>query len=169
MDKSGPKPPPPPNQTRIPVSTRQEQKFDQHASSQPPTEPSSAPAESQSGAAWPERTNTSPNTTAATATTAAEEDLKEQRTPGRRTVSPPPPEVHKQKRFSCFLSHYKREAGTEARLVKQILAPHIKKDLFLDSGMNMIANSRENPFLNQNPNPTQLPTLNLSPDSSPKP
>ena len=38
------------------------------------------------------------------------------------------------KRYSCFLSHYKHEAGTEARLVKNELKQHIKKDSFLDSG-----------------------------------
>ena len=39
------------------------------------------------------------------------------------------------KRFACFLSHYKREAGTEARLVKDRLASKAStKELFLDSG-----------------------------------
>ena len=42
------------------------------------------------------------------------------------------------KRFACFLSHYKQEAGTEARLVKQMLAPLIKKDSFLDSGKDCL-------------------------------
>ena len=46
----------------------------------------------------------------------------------------PSPDLHQERRFGCFLSHFKQEAGTEARLVKQMLAPHIKKDLFLDSG-----------------------------------
>ena len=45
---------------------------------------------------------------------------------------------HQEKRFSCFLSHYKQEAGTEARLVKQMLAPLIKKDSFLDSGKEFV-------------------------------
>ena len=75
-------------------------------SQQPPPEASSTTAQSQSDAVLPERTDANLNTTA-TATA---------------------------KRFSCFLSHYKQEAGTEARLVKQMLAPLIKKDSFLDSG-----------------------------------
>ena len=52
------------------------------------------------------------------------------------------PELHgiePGKRFACFLSHYKREAGPEARLVKnelkEILASRAStKELFLDSG-----------------------------------
>ena len=41
---------------------------------------------------------------------------------------------HQKKRFSCFLSHYKEEAGTEARLVKNELKHHINMNSFLDSG-----------------------------------
>ena len=41
------------------------------------------------------------------------------------------------KRFSSFLSHFKREAGTEARLVQLQLKQILKsedKEVFLDSG-----------------------------------
>ena len=41
------------------------------------------------------------------------------------------------KRFSSFLSHFKREAGTEARLVQLQLKDILKsedKEVFLDSG-----------------------------------
>ena len=56
---------------------------------------------------------------------------------GRSSTTPDisPHQPHQRsKRYSCFLSHYKHEAGTEARLVKDRLAPLIKKDSFLDSG-----------------------------------
>ena len=51
-------------------------------------------------------------------------------------------DAHQEKRFSCFLSHYKHEAGTEARLVKDRLAPHVNKDLFLDSGNTRVVRQR---------------------------
>ena len=73
---------------------------------QPPPKASSITAQSQSDAVMPERTDANLNTTVATT----------------------------MKRFSCFLSHYKHEAGTEARLVKNELKHHMKKDSFLDSG-----------------------------------
>ena len=38
------------------------------------------------------------------------------------------------KRFSSFLSHFKREAGTEARLVQMHLGSQAEKEIFLDSG-----------------------------------
>ena len=43
---------------------------------------------------------------------------------------------HPKKRFSSFLSHFKREAGTEARLVQMQLREILEseKDIFLDSG-----------------------------------
>ena len=43
------------------------------------------------------------------------------------------------KRYAGFLSHYKREAGTEARLVQQNLSqilPGQNSHVFLDSGKN---------------------------------
>ena len=60
----------------------------------------------------------------------------------RRQISDSSSKLREQtrhKRFACFLSHYKREAGTEARLVKkyltEILASRAStKELFLDSG-----------------------------------
>ena len=48
-------------------------------------------------------------------------------------ISPHQPH-QRSKRYTCFLSHYKHEAGTEARLVKNELKQHIKKESFLDSG-----------------------------------
>jgi hypothetical protein len=57
--------------------------------------------------------------------------IQQQQQPGENPSS--------SKRFSSFLSHFKREAGTEARLVqlqlKQILKSEDKdKEVFLDSG-----------------------------------
>ena len=90
-----------------PPSPPPPRKADEQAFNQPPLlEASPTTVRSQSDAVLSERTDANLNTTA-TATV---------------------------KRFSCFLSHYKHEAGTEARLVKDRLAPLIKKDSFLDSG-----------------------------------
>ena len=62
------------------------------------------------------------------------------------------------KRFACFLSHYKREAGTEARLVKkylmEILAPkESTTELFLDSGGSLFPPNLDPPdSCDPNPN-----------------
>ena len=63
----------------------------------------------------------------------------------RRQISDSSSELHEikpGKHFACFLRHYKREAGTEARLVKkyltEILASRAStKELFLDSGESL--------------------------------
>ena len=51
---------------------------------------------------------------------------------------------HTNKQYAVFLSHYKREAGTEARLVQQNLSQLLRKynnHVFLDSGEYFTAHS----------------------------
>ena len=52
--------------------------------------------------------------------------------------------THSGKQYAVFLSHYKREAGTEARLVQQNLSQLLRKynnHVFLDSGEYFTAHS----------------------------
>ena len=60
----------------------------------------------------------------------------EQQPVSKGFASEPEPTPKTEKRFAGFLSHYKRECGTEARLVQQNLKNilPIGQDVFLDSG-----------------------------------
>ena len=137
-------PPPPPVKT------------DEQASSQPSRASSSTTAQSQSRAAWTERTDTNLNATSVATGSASDESREQQiRSSSVAQLALHP---HQQKRFSCFLSHYKREAGTEARLVKmklkEILASKAStKELFLDSGVGSTLTPNPNPSPSRSHNP----------------